>query len=232
MKKQKVLITGGNRGIGLEATMRFLENDYEVVVVARDFSAFSLKDKTRCIEFDLANHESINQLIEEVGDVDILVNNAGIMHSLSADDYSDKKMLQILSINLISPAKLINQFSKYMVRKGKGRIVNTASIAGHIGHPDIWYGATKAGLINLTKSFSKMLGPKGIQVNAVAPGPVNTDMLSTIPKDRVETLKKNSFSGRVAEPGEIADTIYWLAVESPEYINGVTIDINSGAYLR
>jgi len=119
-----------------------------------------------------------------------------------------------------------------MISKGWGRIVNNASIAGHIGHPDIWYGATKAGLINMTKSFAKILGGDGIVVNAVAAGPVETDMLHVIPIERRTAIKNTVYTGRFAQPQEVSDTMFWLATDCPEYINGTCIDINNGAFPR
>ncbi|MDP3695357.1 MAG: SDR family oxidoreductase, partial [Desulfocapsaceae bacterium] len=127
---------------------------------------------------------------------------------------------------------LIREVSKAMIAKGGGRIVNNASIAGEIGHPDIWYGITKAGMINMTKSFAKILGPGGIVINAVAAGPVETEMLDVIPEQRKKDIKSAVYTGRFAYPEEVADAIYWLATECPEYINGTCIDINNGAFPR
>ena len=231
--KKKVLVTGGNKGVGLAATKKFLGNGFEVVVVARDFSSFKLKDNhLETIEFDLVNYEKIDQLAKKVGRIDILINNAGIMHALPFDNYPEKKMEEILAINIKSPVALIREFSKGMIEKKEGRIVNVASVAGHIGHPDIWYGVTKAGMINMTKSFAKLLGNKGIVVNAVASGPVETGMLKIIPEARKKELKRATFTGRFAKPEEVTDAIYWLATENPSYINGICIDINNGAFLR
>lgn len=119
-----------------------------------------------------------------------------------------------------------------MVANGSGRIVNNASIAGEIGHPDVWYGITKAGMINMTKSFAKIFGPSGVVVNAVAAGPVETDMLNVIPEARKAAIKQAVYTGRFAQPSEVADTIFWLATDCPEYINGTCIDINNGAFPR
>jgi 3-oxoacyl-[acyl-carrier protein] reductase len=229
---QKVLITGGNKGIGLETTKIFLKNKFEVTVVARDFEEFELKKEVEYIEFDLGNVSEISKIKKEVGEVDVLVNNAGIMHALPFNEYPEEKKREILAVNLESPIKLIEEFSEGMIKKKTGRIVSTASIAGEVGHPDIWYGITKAGIINVTKSFAKILGPKGIVVNCVAPGPVETDMLATIPDERKEALKKSSILGRFAKPEEVAQTIYWLATDCPEHINGICVDINNGAFVR
>ncbi len=224
---KKVLITGGNKGIGEALTKMFLELKYEVIVVARDFESFIYKEQVRCIVYDLSEVAGLAALVEEIGSVDILINNAGVMYSIPYDEYSDEKVEMMININLKTPIKLIELYAK----KGLKRVVNNASIAGQIGHPDIWYGATKAGLINATKSFSKALNGQVI-INAVAASPVETDMLDTIPLARREAFLKIVISGRFAYADEVAKTMFWLATESPEYINGTTIDINNGSFPR
>ncbi len=217
----------------MAVTKKFLAEGFQVNVVARDFSGFKLKDKKiKVLEYDLTNFKDIPGLVKKIGQVDCLVNNAGMMNSLPFTDYSQEKMEKIIALNIQTPVALIREVSKYMLKKGKGRIVNVASIAGHIGHPDIWYGVTKAGMINITKSFAKLLGPKGLVINAVAPGPINTQMLATIPSVRVAELKKGSFLNRIAKPEEVAEAIYWLGTNSPEYINGICLDINNGAKIN
>ena len=222
-----VLITGGNKGIGLELTKLFLELKYHIIVVARDFTDFAYKSDVKCIEYDLVDTEKIPELITSLGHIDILINNAGVMYSLPYDNYPHDKVNSMLKLNLEAPIKLIEE----CVKVGTVRVVNNASIAGQIGHPDIWYGATKAGLINATKSFAKIFNGK-VVINAVAPSPVETDMLESIPLERREAFLKTVVTNRFATAKEIAKAIIWLATESPEYINGTTLDINNGSYLR
>ncbi|WP_436513261.1 SDR family NAD(P)-dependent oxidoreductase [Clostridium thermobutyricum] len=231
---KKVLITGGNKGIGLETTRLFLENNYKVIVVARDYTNFEFNDNDNVekIKYDLSNVEGIKDLVEKIGHIDILVNNAGIMNSIPYDSYPNADMEKLMNINLYAPIEFIKHTSKSMINAKSGRIVNTASVAGQIGHPDIWYGISKAGIINATKSFAKLLGEHGIVVNCVAPGPVETDMLNVIPEQRKNSIKSNVFTDRFAKPEEVAKAIFWLATDCPEYINGTCIDINNGAFLR
>ena len=226
------LVTGGNKGIGLEVTRQFIELGYKVFVVARSFDDCEILNNKNVIKksFDLIQVELIPELISELGNIDILINNAGVMHSIPFDNYPQAKLNQILKLNIETPVALISAVSEYMIKNGSGRIVNNASIAGEIGHPDIWYGITKAGLINATKSFAKILGPKGIVINAVAPGPVETDMLSVIPEERKNAIKNMVYTGRFARAEEVAKAIVWLATECPEYINGTCIDINNGVH--
>lgn len=231
---KKVLITGGNKGIGLETTRLFLENNYKVIVVARDYTNFEFNDNDNVekIKYDLSNVEGIKDLVDKIGHIDILVNNAGIMNSIPYDSYPKADMEKLMNINLYAPIEFIKHTSKSMINAKSGRIVNTASVAGQIGHPDIWYGISKAGIINATKSFAKLLGEHGIVVNCVAPGPVETDMLNVIPEQRKNSIKSNVFTDRFAKAEEVAKAIFWLATDCPEYINGTCIDINNGAFLR
>lgn len=223
-----VLITGGNKGIGLEVTKQFLNNGWKVIVVARNATELGL-DCTK-LDADLTDVTAIKELPNKIGDIDVLVNNAGAMYGVDFRSYDEDKKHAILKLNLEAPIELMTAFSETL-KKNNGRIVNVGSIAGETGHPDVWYGATKAGLMNATKSFAKLLGPE-VAVNAVAPGPVDTDMLHLIPKERVEAMEKNAATGRVAKAAEIADLIFWLSTDAPKQITGSIIDINGGAYLR
>jgi len=222
-----VLITGGNKGIGLALTKAFLALDYKVIVIARDFKDFAYADRVECIAYDLTNVEGIPARVESLGKIDSLINNAGVMYSIPYDSYPQEKINTMLKLNLEAPVKLIEE----CVNAGATRVVNNASIAGQIGHPDVWYGATKAGLINATKSFAKIFEGKVI-INAVAASPVETDMLETIPLARREAFLKTVVTGRFAKADEVAKAMLWLATESPEYINGTTIDVNNGSYMR
>lgn len=230
----RVLITGGNKGIGLETTRLFLEAGDEIWVVARDFDSFPMKNhpKVHRVPYDLTNIAGIPAFMKKIGSIDILINNAGMMYSLPYHDYPLEKQERLMALNLYAPIELIRCAVPAMMGQKHGRIVNVASVAGEIGHSDIWYGISKAGLINVTKSFAAQLAPHGIVINAVAPSPVTTDMLDVIPPARREFVKNSVYSHRFAEPIEVAKTIYWLATECPEYINGTCIDINNGTFPR
>jgi len=226
--KKRVLITGGNKGIGLELTRLFIANNNDVIVLARDFHEFTYENEVESIVFDLTQIQLIPDIVQQIGNIDILVNNAGLMHAVSYDSYTQEKKESICKLNLEAPIELIKEFSKTM--KQGSRIINNTSIAGEIGHPDIWYGITKAGLINATRSFAKIFAGE-ILVNCVAPSPTQTDMLETIPKQRREAFLANTITKRFATPQEIAQTMFWLATDAPEYINGVCIDINNGSHI-
>jgi len=225
--QKNILITGGNKGIGLALTKLFLDHGDRVLVVARDFKDFTYADEVTRIEYDLTNIENIPKLIAKLGKIDTLINNAGVMYSLPFNDYPQEKVSSMLKLNLEAPVKLIEE----CVKAGVTRVVNNASVAGYTGHPDIWYGMTKAALINATKSFAKIFRGK-VVINAVAPSPVDTDMQKVNTPERKEAFKKSVITGRFATAEEVAETMFWLATTSPEYINGTTIDINNGSYMR
>lgn len=231
---KKAVITGGNKGIGLSCLEMLLEKGFEVIVIARNFKDFPYKDNENvsCIEYDISDVAGIKNLCEKIECVDVLINNAGVMYSLPYNDYPLDKQMQLMSVNLYAPIEFIKCCSEKMLQNGGGRIINVTSVAGQIGHPDVWYGASKAGLINATKSFAKILAQDSITVNAVAPGPTLTDMMQVIPEDRKAMMKSNTYTKRFAEASEVAKTIVWLATEAPEYINGVCIDINNGSFPR
>jgi len=233
--QKRVLVTGGTKGIGLEVTQMMLDLGYYVIVAGRDFSKFPLKENEniRMIVVDLSDLDALPSFISEVGDVDILINNAGYMQpKYTYDNYPQEAKTKLMNVDLYAPVELMNALSVKMKEKKYGRIVNTASIAGQIGHPDVWYGIAKAGLINATKIYAKLLGSDGICVNCVAPSAAETDMQNDNEESRKKAFKAAVVTNRFAEPEEVAKAIVWLATECPEYINGITIDINNTFYAR
>ena len=127
---------------------------------------------------------------------------------------------------------MIEAVAPQMRKRKSGRIVSVGSVSAFTGHPDLWYGATKAALLNITKSYARELGPSGILVNAVAPGPTLTSMYEQLPQSRKDAVMSSVYVGRPCNPDEVARVIVWLGTESPEYISGTTVDVNSGSYPR
>lgn len=234
-RMQKVLITGGTRGIGLEISKLFISGGYTVIIVARDFSVFpqALKDKIKHVAFDLQEVDKIPQLAQKIGYIDVLINNAGVSNSFPFDNYPEDKKNMLLKVNLEAPVALITEFSKGMIKKRKGRIVSVASIAGEIGNSDIWYGMAKAGVINFTKSFARLLGEKGIVINCVAPSMVEgTRMFDAIAEERKQNQLKYVLTQDFVQKKSVAETVFWLATQSSQFINGTCIDINNGLLMR
>jgi NAD(P)-dependent dehydrogenase (short-subunit alcohol dehydrogenase family) len=223
------LVTGAGRGIGLATARAFLQAGWKVLALDKDFSAFDLPGAER-IEFDLRNLSQIGKIAER--QIDTLVNNAGVLFCDPYEAIPEEHKREILAVNLEAPARLIESISVQMKRRKSGRIVNVGSVAAFTGHPDLWYGITKAGILNLTKAWARELGPHGVLVNAVAPGPTQTAMYDQLPQSRKDGVMKSVHSGRVCKPEEVAAAILWLGTSCPEYVNGTTLDVNDGSYPR
>ena len=224
-----VLITGAARGIGLATAKAFAKAGWKVLALDKDFSNFDL-DAER-IEFDLRNLSKIKGLVEQ-REIHTLVNNAGVLFCDPYEAIPEEHKREILAVNIEAPARLIESVSIQMKRRKAGRIVNVGSVAAFTGHPDLWYGITKAGILNMTKAWAKELGPHGVLVNAVAPGPTQTAMYDQLPQSRKDGVMRSVYSGRVCAPEEVAAAILWLGSACPEYVNGTTLDVNNGSYPR
>ena len=225
------LVTGAGRGIGLAAAHLFLRAGFRVFGLDKSFSKCDLPADAR-VEFDLSNLTGIPGLISGLGSIDVLVNNAGTLYCHPHDAFPDADALEILTVNLLAPVALIEAVAPQMRKRRAGRIVNVASVSAFTGHPDLWYGATKAALLNVTKSYAGYLGREGVLVNAVAPGPTSTDMYEQLPQSRKDAVMRSVHSGRPCRPEEVAQAIFWLGTESPDYVSGTTIDVNGGSYPR
>lgn len=227
----KAIVTGGNRGIGLEITRGLLERGFTVHVISRSGIEHP-SEHVVSWRRDLNDWDATSAALEEIGIPDVLVNNAGIMNRKSATDYDQGDIMRMLNINLITSVRLSVLAAEGMAAAGGGRIVSIGSLAGHIGHPDIWYGISKAGLANAMRSIARSHGPRGVIANTVAPGPANTEMVKSIPPERQKRLMAATIAGRFCAPEEVAQVACWLATDAPAFINGDIIDVNNGMNCR
>lgn len=223
------LVTGAGRGIGRAAADALAKAGLRVVGLDLSFPDSVPFEKA---VYDLSDLDGIPALVERLGPLDVLVNNAGIQPALPIDRYTEEARRRILRINLEAPVELIRAVAKQMVARRAGRIVNLASVAAFMAHTDLWYGVTKAGVVSFTRSFAAYLGPQGVQVNAVAPGPIDTPLLDRAQPERVEQLMKAVYTRRKGRPEEVAEAIRWLALDAPEIVNGAVLDVTDGCFLR
>ena len=226
------LVTGAGRGIGLATAKAFVGAGWRVLALDKDFAPFDATGNVERIEYDLTDIAGIGGLAKSLGEIHTLVNNAGVLYCDPYESIPEAHKREILAVNLEAPAALIAAVSPAMVARKGGRIVNVGSVAAFTGHPDLWYGITKAGILNMTKSWATQLGQHGVLVNAVAPGPTHTDMYEQLPQSRKDMVTRSVYSGRAARPDEVAAAILWLGTASPEYVNGTTLDCNNGSYPR
>lgn len=225
-------MTGGTRGIGRAITEKLLEEGHKVYLVYKDSAEQATVltekygDKITVLQANLADSEQIQQAVEQLKDVklDGIVNNAGIVYLTKWDELNFDEWDETLAVNLTAPVKLVHGLRHNL--KDGGTIVNIASVDGFVAAFDtVAYAASKAALISVTKSLAAILGYRGIRVNAIAPGWVETEMTAdTMPDESKELtpLKRN------AKPEEIANVARFLLSDQSGFVNGTTVTVDGG----
>ena len=236
------IITGAGRGIGRAIALALARDGADVVVNDVDLqSAEATADKVRAmgrralpIKADVSVEEEVIKMVKTAlkafGKIDILVNNAGIFSSIPVGDITGENWDKTMKVNLKSVFLCSQAVMEFMKRKRSGKIVNVASLAGKVGGivAGADYAASKAGVICLTKSLAKQLAPYGINVNAVAPAWIETDMMKDWPRETKESILKQIPLGRFGKPEEVAEAVVFLVSDGAGFITGATIDINGG----
>lgn len=237
------IVTGCNRGIGKKILSTLAENGVNIWACTRHkteeylFFISSLEDRygirINPIYLDLSDENSIKKAVKEIysekKSVDFLVNNAGIVHHGLFTMTSISEMKRIYDVNVFGPSILMQNVLRIMQRQKYGNIVNMCSIAALDSHQgDSIYGSSKAALASITKVSAAESAQYGIRINAVAPGPVDTDMINEGFSSMKETVFKNSAMQRLASTDEIADTVLFLLSDKSSFINGQIIRIDGG----
>jgi NAD(P)-dependent dehydrogenase (short-subunit alcohol dehydrogenase family) len=231
---QVALVTGATSGIGRAVATQLAKQGAEVVVHGRnpDRGTQVVEEiqlaggRARFVSADLSAPDAIPVLVEEAGQVDILVNNAGFSWFGESADLDAATLTRLLTSNIGAAFLLGAAVAPQMVTRGSGSIVNLGSMAGIIGLAGgAAYGATKAALISITKAWAAEYSPKGVRVNAVAPGPVHTAGSNA---ENIEALGRTTLLGRPADASEIASVIGFLASPRASYITGAVVPVDGG----
>ncbi|RDH78809.1 SDR family NAD(P)-dependent oxidoreductase [Mycolicibacterium moriokaense] len=231
------LVTGATAGIGYAIALELARQGATVIVHGRNAErgAKAVRDienaggSARFIAADLATADDVRRLATEAGDVDILVNNAGVYSFAPTFDTTDADFDSHFDTNVRAPYLLVQKLVPGMVRRGHGSVVNISTVAASTPTADSGiYGASKAALDLLTKLWADEFGEAGVRVNAVAPGPVETEGTAEL-ADIVDGLARTRTLKRIGEPQEIANAVAFLASPAASYINGVVLDVDGGA---
>ena len=244
LKDKVAIITGGSRGIGYATVEKFLAEGATVILSASsqanaDKAAEKLQQahpgaKVFGIAPNLASLESVRetfaQVVEKFGRIDILVNNAGISESTPLLNYTEELYDKVMDLNVKGVFNTTRVAAEYMEKQGGGVILNTSSMVSISGQPSGFaYPASKFAVNGMTVSLARELGPKGIRVNAVAPGITETDMMKAVPKEVIEPMIARIPLRRLGQPEDIANAFVFLASEEASYITGVVLSVDGMA---
>ena len=234
---KKALITGATGGIGLEIC-KFLGNDHEIYILGRNEE--KLKNLSNKFSFikeyfvcDISEIKSLEDFFEKISmknlQIDVLVNNAGVTDDSLFLRMDLKKWNKVINTNLNSNFMISNFFSKQMIKKKWGRIVNITSVVGHTGNAgQSNYTASKAGIIGMTKSIAIELAKRNITVNSISPGFIDTEMTASLSDEQKDFIKNKIPLARIGKPEDVAYCVKFLVSEHANYITGQTIHVNGG----
>lgn len=237
MTERVALVTGASRGIGAAIASRLASDELYVFGTATSSEGVAriseaLGDRGAGIEMRIEDPESVSAAFDQVTSersVSILVNNAGITNDNLFLRMSDSDWADVINTNLVSLHRLCKPFLRGMMRERWGRIINVGSVVGRMGNPgQANYAAAKAGIEGFTRALAQELGSRGVTVNCVAPGFIDTDMTAELGEKATEQLVSRIPLGRVGTPNEVAETVAFLVGEGSSYITGQTIAVNGG----
>src|SRR6478609_3490065 len=241
MKSKIAIVTGGGSGLGFAIAEKFVQNGIETIIAGRnkeklDAAAEKLGNLCHAIRVDLTDLPSIPSFVQEVikqyGQIDILVNNAGVNMKKEFTEVTDEEFQQVITTNLTAVFSISREVVKNMLQNGGGSIINISSMAAQYGLPKvIAYSASKTAIDGMTRAMAVELSPKGIRVNAIAPGFIITDMtakaLNTDPERKQKVFARTPM-GYMGKPDDIGDAALFLASDAAKFITGVVLPVDGG----
>ncbi|NPT59610.1 3-oxoacyl-ACP reductase FabG [Paraburkholderia elongata] len=244
LDKQIAIVTGASRGIGRAIAMELARQGATVIgtattesgaaAISEAFNAAGVNGRGAVLNVnDAAAAEAlIDGTVKEFGALHVLVNNAGITQDQLAMRMKDDDWDAVIDTNLKSVFRLSRAVLRPMMKAKGGRIINITSVVGSAGNPgQINYAAAKAGVAGMTRALAREIGSRGITVNCVAPGFIDTDMTKTLPEEQQTALKSQIPLGRLGSPDDIAHAVAFLASPQAGYITGTTLHVNGGMYM-
>ena len=240
--KQTAIVTGGSRGIGRAVAVRLAKDGMNLVINYRGNSAAAEETERLCRELgvevllmqgDVSRAEDCEKLAaqakEAFGRVDVLVNNAGITRDGLLARMTEEDFRAVLDVNLVGPWNMMKAVNRIMMKQRYGRIVNLSSVTGLMGNMgQTNYAAAKAGMLGMTKSYAREVASRGVTVNAVAPGFIDTDMTEAMPEGAKDKIITGIPMGRTGKPEDVAEAVAFLASEQAGYITGEVLRVDGG----
>jgi NAD(P)-dependent dehydrogenase (short-subunit alcohol dehydrogenase family) len=244
-KNKVAVITGGSRGIGAAIAEAFFRNGARVALLdinskdcrecarAMDASGRNVNAYETDVTDEMQVQKTVAQILERFKRIDILVNSAGVLHHVPIEKKTVADFEMVIKVNLTGAFIMSKAVIPVMKKNGKGKIVNIASLGGRTGRPGVAvdYGASKAGLIGLTQTLAREAGPDGIYVNAIAPGPILTELTKQVPKEVFAMWNVGRAVNKDGLPEDVANAAIFLASEMADWITGVTLDVNGGIFI-
>jgi len=242
LEGQTALITGAGRGIGKTIALKLAECGADIVLADMNpqvsevlLEVESLGRKCLIFETDVTDFDAIDamvkKIIEEVGSIHILVNNAGITQDNLFMRMKPEQWAKVIDVNLNGVFNVTKAVIRPMVKQRMGKIINISSVVGFTGNPgQVNYSSTKSALVGFTKSLAREVGARGVTVNAVAPGFIDTAMTQALNESQQELILKQIPLGRMGGPADIANAVSFLVSEDASYITGTILHVNGGMY--
>lgn len=243
LKDKVCIITGAARGIGKATAIKFSLNGAKVVICDLDDSVvqtavreLSQYGEVTGFAVDVTKPEEIRHMVEEViqkfGKIDVLINNAGITADSTLMKMTAEQFDRVIDVNLKGTFNCTKEIAPAMIQGGKGKIINASSVVGLYGNfGQTNYAASKFGVIGMTKTWAKELGRKNINVNAVAPGFILTEMTMKMPENVLNMMKEKSPLNKLGTPDDVANVFMFLASDESDFIHGAVISVDGGVVL-